>query len=79
MTYQYLTVEMVKATKKNGGFIDQKTLKTAGKYGCGCVILTATSMQLVDGYLTFVRPLLKPHCDFWSPKAEASTANWAKR
>ena len=29
MTYQYLTVEMVKAAKVNGGFIDQKTSKTA--------------------------------------------------
>ena len=33
MTYQYLTVEMVKAAKANGGFIDQKTFNTAGKYG----------------------------------------------
>ena len=32
MTYQYLTVEMVKAAKANGGFIDQKTFKNAGKY-----------------------------------------------
>ena len=27
MTYQYLTVEMVKAAKANGGFIDQKPLR----------------------------------------------------
>ena len=38
MTYQYLTVEIVKAAKANGGFIDQKTLKTAGKYGFDSVI-----------------------------------------
>ena len=44
MTYQYLTVEMVKAAKENGGFIDQKTFKTAGKYGFDSVILTDTSM-----------------------------------
>ena len=64
MTYQYLTVEMVKAAKENGGFIDQKTFKTAGKYGFDSVILTDTSMQILDGYITFVRPLLKPQCDF---------------
>ena len=29
MTYQYLTVEMVKEAKANGGFIDPKTFKTA--------------------------------------------------
>ena len=33
MTYQYLTVEMVNRAKTNGGFIDQKMFKTAGKYG----------------------------------------------
>ena len=64
MTYQYLTVEMVKAAKANGGFIDQKTFKTAGKYGFDTVIMTDTSMQILDGYINFVRPLLKPQCDF---------------
>ena len=33
MTYQYLTVDMVNAAKANGGFIDQKMFKTAGRYG----------------------------------------------
>ena len=28
------------------------------------MILTDTSMQILDGYITFVRPLLKPQCDF---------------
>ena len=64
MTYQYVTVEMIKAAKANGGFIDQKTFKTAGKYGFDSVILTDTSMQILDGYINFVRPLLKPQCDF---------------
>ncbi|XP_068728997.1 uncharacterized protein [Montipora capricornis] len=64
MTYQYLTVDMVKAAKANGGFIDQKTFKTAGKYGFDSVILTDTSMQILDGYVNFVRPLLKPQSDF---------------
>ena len=64
MTYQYLTVEMVRAAKANGGFIDQKTFKTAGKYGFDSVILTDTSMQILEGYINFVRPLLKPQCDF---------------
>ena len=64
MTYQYLTVDMVKAAKENGGFIDQKNFKTAGKYGFDSVILTDTSMQILDSYITFVRLLLKPQCDF---------------
>ena len=65
MTYQYITVEMVKAAKANGGFIDQKTFKTVGKYGFDSVILTDTSLQILEGYIHFVRPLLKPQCDFF--------------
>ena len=63
MTYQYLTVEMVKAAKANCGFMDQKTFKTAGKYGFDFVILTDTSMQILEGYINLLRPLLKPQCD----------------
>ena len=55
MTYQYLTVEMVKAAKANGGFIDQKTFKTTGNYRLDSVILTDTGMQILDGYSHFVR------------------------
>jgi len=32
MTYQYLTVDMIATVREKGGFIDQKTFKTAGKY-----------------------------------------------
>ena len=64
MTYQYLIVDMVNAAKENGGFIEKKAFKTAGKYGFDSLILTDTSMQVLDGYINFVRPLLKPQCDF---------------
>ena len=40
MTHQYLTVGMIGKAKRNGGFIDQKTFKTAGKYGFDSLILT---------------------------------------
>ena len=33
MSCQYLTVDMTPTAKEKDGFIDQKTLKTAGKYG----------------------------------------------
>ena len=46
MTYQYLTVDMVSAAKENGGFIDQKMLKTAGKYAFDSLILTNASVQV---------------------------------
>ena len=64
MTYQYLTVDMARIAKENGGFINQKKLKTAGKYGFDSLILTEASMQVLDSYIDFVRPLLKPQCEF---------------
>ena len=64
MTYQYLTVDMVRAAKENGGFIDQKKFKTASKYGFDSLILTDASMQVLDSYINFVRPLLRPQCEF---------------
>ena len=38
--------------------------KLAGKFGFNSLILTETSMQVLNGYIDFVRPLLKPQCDF---------------
>ena len=64
MTNQYLTVDMVRTAKENGGFIDQKKFKTASKYGFDSLILTYASMQVLDSYISFVRPLLKPQCEF---------------
>ncbi|KAL9982723.1 hypothetical protein ACROYT_G004806 [Oculina patagonica] len=64
MTYQYLTVDMIATAKENGGFIDQKTFKTAGKYGFDSSILTDANMHVLNGYISNVRPLLKPQCDF---------------
>ena len=64
MTYQYLTVEMVNKAKTNGGFIDQKMFKTAGKFGFDSHYPTETSMQELDGYINHIRPLLRPTCDF---------------
>ena len=38
--------------------------KTAGRYGFDSLILTDTIMQVLDGYINVVRPLLKPRCEF---------------
>jgi len=64
MTYQYLTVDMIATAKAKGGFIDQKTLKTARKYGFDSLILTDANMQVLNDYISYVRPLVKPQCDF---------------
>ncbi|XP_048577302.1 uncharacterized protein LOC116601378 [Nematostella vectensis] len=64
MTYQYLTVDMVRTAKTNGGFVDQKMFKTAGKYGFDSLLLTDTNMSVLEGYITHIRPLLKPKCEY---------------
>ena len=64
MTYQYLTVDMIATGKDKDGFIDQKKFKTSGKYGFDSLILTDGNMQVLNGYISYVRPLLKPQCDF---------------
>jgi len=54
----------VNKAKTNGGFIDQKMFRAAGKYGFDSLHLTETSMQVLDGYINHIRPLLKPNCDY---------------
>ena len=63
MTYQYSTVDMIRFAKENGGFIDQKKFNTASKYGFDSLILIDPRMQVIDSYISFVRPLLKPLCE----------------
>ena len=53
MTYQYLTVDMVRTVKQKGEFIDQKKFKTASKYGFDSLILNDASMQVLDSYINF--------------------------
>ena len=57
-------VEMMNKAKTNGGFIDQKMFKSAGKYGFDSLYLTETSMQVLDGYINHICPLLKPSCAY---------------
>ena len=64
MTYQYLTVDMIETAKCNGGFIDQKKFKTTARFGFDSLCLTDTSMHVLDAYISHVRPLLKPTCDY---------------
>ena len=64
MTYQYSTVDMIATAKEKGGFIDQKTFKTTGKYGFDSLVLTDANIQVRNGYILYVRPLLKPKYNF---------------
>ena len=62
MTYQFLTVDMIAAAKEMGGLIDQKGVQDC--WESMDLILTDANMQVLNGYISFVRPLLKPQCDF---------------
>jgi len=42
----------------------QKKFKTASKYGFDLLILAEAGMQVLESYINFVRPLLKPQSDF---------------
>lgn len=64
MTYQYLTLEMIETAKQNGGFIDQRQFKTAAKYGFDSLILDRTGLRIIDDFVKYIRPRLKPKCDY---------------
>ena len=54
---------MCEIAKSNGGFVDQTAFKTVKTYGFDSFILDKESLQLIDEYIRYVRPLLKL-CDF---------------
>ena len=64
MTFQYLTLPMIEKAKQTDGFIDQREFKTTGKYLFDTLILTEEVFTVLDTYIDFVRPLMKPNCDY---------------
>ena len=60
MTFQYLTLPMIEKAKTNHGFIDETEFKTAVKYQFDNPILNSDVFAVLDVYIDFVRPLLKP-------------------
>ena len=65
-TNQYLMVPMFNNSKKNGGFVDETVFKTALHYNFDSLLFDDNSTEIVDDYIyiTFVRPLLHPNCDY---------------
>ena len=64
MTYQYSTLDLIKQAKKNGGYIDQKMLKTASNYGFDSFVIDKTSRHIIEDFVKFVRPLSSPKCNY---------------
>ena len=63
MTYQYLTVSMVKAVGGDG-IIDQTMFKTQQKYGFDSLIFSVEVLTLLNGYMDVIRPRLNPACEY---------------
>lgn len=64
MTYQFLTVPMLRKAKTNNGFIDQTEFKTAATYTFDTLIIDEEVMHILELYVNNVRPLLNPQCDY---------------
>ena len=64
MTYQYLTFDMIKQAKKNGGYIDQKVFATASNYGFNSLVINKTSRHIIEDFVKFVLPLSSPKCNY---------------
>ncbi|CAB3983411.1 Hypothetical predicted protein [Paramuricea clavata] len=64
MTYQHLTVRMFESAKTNAGMVDQTIFKTAQRYGFNSLYFDEMSLVIVNDYVQYVRPLLKPQCEY---------------
>ena len=64
ITYQYLTVTMFHNSKIHGGFVDQTEFKTAQQYTFDSLLFDKKSTELIDDYISFVRPRSHPKCDY---------------
>lgn len=64
MTFQYLSLQMVKDAKTNGGYVDQTQFKTSDKYVFDTIVLTENVLKVLDSYIGHIRPHLYPKCEF---------------
>ena len=60
MTYQQLRVKMFENAKTNDGMVGQTILKTAQKSGFNSLYFDEISLDIVDDYIQYVRPLINP-------------------
>lgn len=63
MTYQYLTVSMMKRIG-NDGIVDQTIFKTREKYGFDSLVFSKEVIDIINGYITCIRPRLNPTCEY---------------
>ena len=63
MTYQFLTIEMIRNISPEG-FIDQSIFKTSEKYGFDSLIFSKDVVAIINGYITCIRNRLNPCCNY---------------
>ena len=55
---------MFESAKRNEGMVDQKIFKTAKRYGFDSVYFDECSMDMIENYIKYIRPLLTPTCEY---------------
>ena len=63
MTYQFITVPMLKSIKEDG-MIDQTKFKTNSTYAFDSLMFEKETLIMVNSYADIVRPKLKPSCQY---------------
>ena len=63
MSYQFLTVQMISRINDQG-IIDQCVFKTKEKYGFDSLIFDKTVLDILNGYISCIRPRLNPTCNY---------------
>ena len=64
MTILYITLQMMEVARINGGFIDQTEFKTVATYTFDTLIISEEVIKVLDCYISHVRPLLNPVCNY---------------
>lgn len=64
MTFQCLTLDMVKKAGSNGGYVDHTEFKTSATYVFDTLILNDEVMGMLNTYITVVRPKQFPKCQY---------------
>ena len=64
MTFQKLTLDMMKKAKEDNGYVDQRDFKTATSFFFDTLIFTEDALDLIYMYINHCRDLLHPKCDY---------------
>ena len=64
MTFQFLTIDMMKKAKTNNGFVDQTEFKTSTTYLFDTLIFTNDILEIIELYIDWIRPRMTPTCNY---------------